>query len=174
MKYVNEKYLDATSLKKKYKDNEPFPHIVLDNFVDKELLNNVLDEFPDLSTIEEKRSFNEPKQIKFGSIGFKNLSEAANQLIELFQPLATVTMVEEATVEPEPSAEAQIPLEELNLSVRAYNCLKRAQVNSVSDLMGFSYEDLLEIKNFGSKSADEVIEALERIGISIPQSRTSA
>lgn len=101
------------------------------------------------------------------------IAEAANQLIELFQPLATVTMVEEPGLEPEPSAEAQIPLEELNLSVRAYNCLKRAQVNSVSDLMGFSYEDLLEIKNFGSKSADEVIEALERIGISIPQSRTS-
>ena len=102
------------------------------------------------------------------------LAEAANQLIELFQPLATVSMVEEIAEEPEPAAEAQIPLEELNLSVRAYNCLKRAQVNSVSDLMGFSYEDLLEIKNFGSKSADEVIEALERIGISIPQSRTSA
>tara|TARA_Y100001968_G_scaffold216436_1_gene199163 strand:+ start:2183 stop:3118 length:936 start_codon:yes stop_codon:yes gene_type:complete len=102
------------------------------------------------------------------------LAEAANQLIELFQPLATVTMVEEIPQEPEPSAEAQIPLEELNLSVRAYNCLKRAQVNSVSDLMCFSYEDLLEIKNFGSKSADEVIEALERIGITIPQSRTSA
>ncbi len=102
------------------------------------------------------------------------LADAANNLIELFQPLATVTMVEEVPQEPEPTAEAQIPLEELNLSVRAYNCLKRAQVNSVSDLMGFSYEDLLEIKNFGSKSADEVIEALERIGISIPQSRTSA
>ena len=72
------------------------------------------------------------------------------------------------------TTEYPAPLEELNLSVRAYNCLKRAQVNSVSDLMGFSYEDLLEIKNFGSKSADEVIEALERIGISIPQSRTSA
>ena len=102
------------------------------------------------------------------------LAQTANQLIELFQPLATVTLVEEPGIEPEPSAEAQIPLEELNLSVRAYNCLKRAQVNSVSDLMGFSYEDLLEIKNFGSKSADEVIEALERIGISIPQSRTTA
>jgi len=101
------------------------------------------------------------------------IAEAANQLIELFQPLATVTMVEEIPEEPEPSPEAHIPPEELNLSVRAYNCLKRAQVNSVSDLMGFSYEDLLEIKNFGSKSADEVIEALERIGISIPQSRTS-
>jgi DNA polymerase III delta prime subunit len=101
------------------------------------------------------------------------MAQAANQLIALFQPLASLTLEEEPGLEPEPSAEAQIPLEELNLSVRAYNCLKRAQVNSVSDLMGFSYEDLLEIKNFGSKSADEVIEALERIGISLPQSRTS-
>ena len=101
------------------------------------------------------------------------MAQAANQLIALFQPLASLTVADEPGLEPEPSAEAQIPLEELNLSVRAYNCLKRAQVNSVSDLMGFSYEDLLEIKNFGSKSADEVIEALERIGISLPQSRTS-
>ncbi len=102
------------------------------------------------------------------------LAQAANQLIALFQPLATISVTEDLSQEPEPSAESQIPLEELNLSVRAYNCLKRAQVNSVSDLMGFSYEDLLEIKNFGSKSADEVIEALERIGITLPQSRTSA
>jgi DNA-directed RNA polymerase subunit alpha len=102
------------------------------------------------------------------------MAQAANQLISLFQPLATLTTTEDPGIEPETIAEAQIPLEELNLSVRAYNCLKRAQVNSVSDLMGFSYEDLLEIKNFGSKSADEVIEALERIGISLPQSRTTA
>jgi DNA-directed RNA polymerase subunit alpha len=102
------------------------------------------------------------------------MAQAANQLIALFQPLASLTISEEPGLEPEPSSETQIPLEELNLSVRAYNCLKRAQVNSVSDLMGFSYEDLLEIKNFGSKSADEVIEALERIGISLPQSRTTA
>ncbi|QEY32192.1 DNA-directed RNA polymerase subunit alpha [Synechococcus sp. RSCCF101] len=101
------------------------------------------------------------------------MSQAANQLISLVEPLASRSMEEDPALEPEPSAEAQIPLEELNLSVRAYNCLKRAQVNSVSDLMGFSYEDLLEIKNFGSKSADEVIDALERIGISLPQSRTS-
>ena len=102
------------------------------------------------------------------------MAQAANQLISLFQPLATLTTTEDPALVPETTAEAQIPLEELNLSVRAYNCLKRAQVNSVSDLMGFSYEDLLEIKNFGSKSADEVIEALERIGISLPQSRTTA
>ena len=81
MRYVNEKYLDATLLKKTYRSNHPFPHIVLDNFVDEELLNNVLNEFPDLSTFDNKRSFNEPKQIKFGSIGFENLSGTADQLI---------------------------------------------------------------------------------------------
>ena len=84
MRHVKEEYHDVVPLKKIYKNNKPFPHIVLDNFVDEELLNNVLNEFPDLSTIEEKRSFNEPKQIKFGSIGFKNLSEAANQMISFF------------------------------------------------------------------------------------------
>ena len=84
MRYVNEKYFDTTVLKKMYRSNEPFPHIVLDNFVDEELLNNVLNEFPDLSTFENKRSFNEPKQIKFGSIGFENLSSTADQLISFF------------------------------------------------------------------------------------------
>ena len=131
----------------------------------------------DETAVAEGGSARERLRMEVVSVGAMTpddaIAQAANQLIELFQPLATVTMVEEPGLEPEPSAEAQIPLEELNLSVRAYNCLKRAQVNSVSDLMGFSYEDLLEIKNFGSKSADEVIEALERIGISIPQSRTS-
>ena len=81
MRHIKEEYHDVVTLKKIYKNNKPFPHIVLDNFVDEKLLNNVLNEFPDLSTIENKRSFNEPKQIKFGSIGFENLSNAANQLI---------------------------------------------------------------------------------------------
>jgi len=102
------------------------------------------------------------------------IAQAANQLILLFQPLASLGLPEPETPEPETSAESQVPLEEINLSVRAYNCLKRAQVNTVSDLMTFSYEDLLEIKNFGAKSADEVIEALERIGVSLPKSRAKA
>lgn len=102
------------------------------------------------------------------------MAQAANQLILLFQPLANISLMDDQSQEPEPSAESQIPLEDLNLSVRAYNCLKRAQVNSLSDLMAFSYEDLLEIKNFGAKSADEVIEALERIGVSLPQNRANA
>ena len=68
---------------------------------------------------------------------------------------------------------SQIPIEELQLSVRAYNCLKRAQINSVSDLLDYTQEDLLEIKNFGQKSADEVIEALqERLGITLAQEKS--
>jgi DNA-directed RNA polymerase subunit alpha len=69
---------------------------------------------------------------------------------------------------------AQIPIEELQLSVRAYNCLKRAQVNSVADLLDYTQEDLLEIKNFGQKSAEEVVEALQRrLGITLAPERSS-
>ena len=59
-------------------------------------------------------------------------------------------------------------IEELQLSVRAYNCLKRAQIHSVSDLLKYSPEDLQEIKNFGQKSAEEVFFALEnKLGITL-------
>jgi DNA-directed RNA polymerase subunit alpha len=52
-------------------------------------------------------------------------------------------------------------IEELELSVRAYNCLKRANVHTLSDLIQYSADDLLEFKNFGQKSADEVCENLK-------------
>ena len=53
-------------------------------------------------------------------------------------------------------------IEELELSVRAYNCLKRANVHTLFDLLQYSADDLLEFKNFGQKSADEVCESLKR------------
>jgi DNA-directed RNA polymerase subunit alpha len=53
-------------------------------------------------------------------------------------------------------------IEELELSVRAYNCLKRANIHTLSDLLQYSSEDLLEFKNFGQKSADEVCENLKK------------
>ena len=52
-------------------------------------------------------------------------------------------------------------IEELELSVRAYNCLKRANVHTLSDLLQYSADDLLEFKNFGQKSADEVCDNLK-------------
>ena len=59
-----------------------------------------------------------------------------------------------------------IAIEELQLSVRAYNCLKRAQINTIGDLLNYSPEKLQELKNFGRKSADEVCLKLKnKLGI---------
>lgn len=103
------------------------------------------------------------------------LSSAAGILVDLFNPLKDISLQPRETgAEVTDDPTAQIPIEELQLSVRAYNCLKRAQVNSVADLLDFSQEDLLEIKNFGQKSAEEVVEALQRrLGITLPHERGS-
>ena len=59
-----------------------------------------------------------------------------------------------------------IAIEELQLSVRAYNCLKRAQINTIGDLLEYSPEKLQELKNFGRKSSDEVFMTLKnKLGI---------
>lgn len=61
-----------------------------------------------------------------------------------------------------------IPIEELKLSARAYNGLKRAQINLIGELLNYSLNGLRDIKNFGQKSVHEVIEALEtRYGVLI-------
>jgi DNA-directed RNA polymerase subunit alpha len=103
------------------------------------------------------------------------LSQAASILVDLFTPFQDVDNVrgktEEFPAEEDPTS--QIPIEELNLSVRAYNCLKRAQINTVADLLDYSQEDLLEIKNFGQKSAEEVIDALkQRLGITLAEGKS--
>jgi DNA-directed RNA polymerase subunit alpha len=111
-----------------------------------------------------------------GSISPKeSLSQAADIIVDLFNPLKDLNELEtsQSEYQDEVPPESQIPIEELQLSVRAYNCLKRAQINTVADLLEYSQEDLLEIKNFGQKSAEEVIEALQkRLGIMLPQEKT--
>lgn len=104
------------------------------------------------------------------------LSQAANILVDLFNPLKDITFeASDDDLSSDEHPESQIPIEELQLSVRAYNCLKRAQINSVADLLDYSQEDLLEIKNFGAKSAEEVVEALQqRLGITLPHSKSAS
>ena len=65
---------------------------------------------------------------------------------------------------------SSISIEELELSVRAYNCLKRANINSLGELLKLTYDDLMNIKNFGKKSADEVIERLRQFGLGLADS----
>lgn len=110
------------------------------------------------------------------------VSQAANLLIEHFVQIASISgqspvlpmfersassaIIEDDVVEVS-EEEPSISIEELELSVRAYNCLKRASINSMSELLKKSEHDLLIIKNFGKKSADEVIEKLREHGLDL-------
>lgn len=100
------------------------------------------------------------------------LESAAHIIIDLFTLLLNnnsindnnqlASKTELISIEPY----TNIAIEELQLSVRAYNCLKKAQINTVGDLLQYSPEKLQELKNFGKKSADEVFSTLkEKLGI---------
>lgn len=110
-----------------------------------------------------------------GSIDVSSaLSQAANLLIEHFMQIASITGQPAVLTSPhvieEVEEEAQAPsisIEDLELSVRAYNCLKRASINSLAELLKKSEHDLLNIKNFGKKSSDEVIEKLHQVGLEL-------
>ena len=110
---------------------------------------------------------------KESSIGFESYQELLNQEHTLLdkleeEPKTKLEATQHKAVEEDEDPASQILIEELQLSVRAYNCLKRAQVNSVSDLLDYTKEDLLEIKNMGQKAADEIVEVLyERLGITL-------
>ena len=107
------------------------------------------------------------------------LSQAAELLIEHFVQIAGISgktiqtrEVEAVIADSEEVVEASsdepsITIDELELSVRAYNCLKRASINSMSELLKKSEHDLLNIKNFGKKSSDEVIERLRHFGLDL-------
>nr|YP_009732275.1 RNA polymerase alpha subunit [Gracilaria spinulosa]QHS70689.1 RNA polymerase alpha subunit [Gracilaria spinulosa] len=101
------------------------------------------------------------------------ISQGAQVLTNLFYPLTNLNFKSIDNIENEHEEEInQVLIEELQLSVRAYNCLKRAQIHSISDLLDYSQDELLEIKNFGQKSAEEVIEALQnKLGIRLPKEK---
>ena len=110
-----------------------------------------------------------------GSIDVSSaLSQAANLLIEHFMQIASITgqpaVLPSQHIIEDVEEEAQAPsisIEDLELSVRAYNCLKRASINSLAELLKKSEHDLLNIKNFGKKSSDEVIEKLHQVGLEL-------
>ena len=100
------------------------------------------------------------------------LKSAAQIIIDLFTLLINNKATSEKNqLEPKTNSISiepytNIAIEELQLSVRAYNCLKKAQINTVGDLLQYSPEKLQELKNFGRKSADEVFSTLKnKLGI---------
>jgi len=101
------------------------------------------------------------------------ISQGANVLTNLFHPLTNINFKSKNNQNENKEKQIdQILIEELQLSVRAYNCLKRAQIHSIADLLDYSQEELMEIKNFGQKSAEEVIESLkEKLGINLTKEK---
>jgi DNA-directed RNA polymerase subunit alpha len=101
------------------------------------------------------------------------VQEAARILIDSFKLFAGMGEESEAFGGLEPGADAQMaklyamPIEELDLSVRPYNCLKRAGINTVGDLMQRTEEEIVSVKNFGRKSLDEVRDKLTTLGLSL-------
>jgi DNA-directed RNA polymerase subunit alpha len=101
------------------------------------------------------------------------LASAGSTLVELLQLFAGMGQGASGLVlGPEPGEEqasgvlAQ-PIEDMDFTVRSYNCLKREGVQTVGDLVQKTEEDLLEIRNFGQKSIDEVKAKLEELGLSL-------
>ncbi len=101
------------------------------------------------------------------------VASAGRTLVELFG-LARELNVNAEGIEMGPSpvdeqiAESlSLPVEDLNLSVRSYNCLKREGIHTVGELVARSEEDLLDIRNFGSKSILEVKVTLHNLGLSL-------
>lgn len=100
------------------------------------------------------------------------IKSAAQFTIDLFTSLVETKETETQSDLPSRASSVSIEpytniaIEELQLSVRAYNCLKKAQINTVGDLLQYSPEQLQELKNFGRKSADEVFSTLKnKLGI---------
>ena len=63
----------------------------------------------------------------------------------------------------------EMTIEELDLSVRSFNCLKRAGINTVEDLIYKSEEDMMKVRNLGRKSLDEVVAKLQSLGFILRQ-----
>jgi len=104
------------------------------------------------------------------------LASAGKTLVELFG-LARELNIEAEGIDIGPSpvdealaADLALPVEDLQLTVRSYNCLKREGIHTVGELISRSEQDLLDIRNFGSKSIDEVKGKLIEMGLSLKDS----
>ncbi|MBB2958689.1 DNA-directed RNA polymerase subunit alpha [Pseudoclavibacter helvolus] len=104
------------------------------------------------------------------------IASAGRTLVELFSLARELNeQAEGIEIGPAPvdavlSNELSMPIEDLDLSVRSYNCLKREGINTVSELVALSETQLMNIRNFGQKSVDEVRDKLTELGLSLKDS----
>ena len=97
------------------------------------------------------------------SLAAKLLNEHLNLFIDLSEETGSVEMMAEKDDKGKEKI-LEMTIEELDLSVRSFNCLKRAGINTVNDLIGKSAEEMMKVRNLGKKSFDEVKEKLQSLG----------
>jgi DNA-directed RNA polymerase subunit alpha len=103
------------------------------------------------------------------SLGARVLSEHLALFVDLSENAKnTEVMVEKSADKKEKVLE--LTIEELDFSVRSYNCLKRANINTVEDLVNKTEDDMMKVRNLGRKSMDEVIYKLAERGLSLKAS----
>lgn len=90
--------------------------------------------------------------------------------IEKLIRIANRVAMEENTEASKVNVYAALALEQLGLSVRSFNCLKRAGVNTVGDIISMTEEDFMRVKNLGKRSRDEIISAIEELGLKLKDS----
>ena len=100
------------------------------------------------------------------SLGAKIMNEHLNLFISLTEHVNDVEIMVEKE-EDEKEKVLEMTIEELDLSVRSYNCLKRAGINTVEELTYKSEDDMMKVRNLGKKSLDEVSKKLEELGLSL-------
>ncbi|HET7414775.1 MAG TPA: DNA-directed RNA polymerase subunit alpha, partial [Arthrobacter sp.] len=104
------------------------------------------------------------------------VASAGTTLVELFGLARELnTTAEGIEIGPSPTdaalaADMALPIEDLDLTVRSYNCLKREGIHTVGELVARSEADLMDIRNFGAKSIDEVKAKLVELGLSLKDS----
>lgn len=100
------------------------------------------------------------------SIGAKIMQEHLNLFIALTDSTENMEIMVEKEEDQKEKA-LEMTIEELELSVRSFNCLKRAAINTVEELTQRSEEDMMKVRNLGKKSLDEVKNKLEELGLSL-------
>jgi DNA-directed RNA polymerase subunit alpha len=100
------------------------------------------------------------------SLSAKILNDHLRLFIGLTESVSDVEIMVEKEEEQKDKL-LEMTIEELDLSVRSYNCLKRAGINTVEELIQRNEEDMMKVRNLGKKSLEEVINKLEELGLSL-------
>lgn len=102
------------------------------------------------------------------SLGAKVLSEHLNLFINMTEATAGVEIMVEKE-EDKKEKVLEMTIEELDLSVRSYNCLKRAGINTVEELTDKTEDDMMKVRNLGKKSLEEVKQKLEELSLTLKE-----